>query len=297
MDIYDVEAYSSSLPMKLLTSNQIGEVHSIFQNGFNVRFRERLVYFSKKTNTKTPFSIILPNAFIISYFNDIEIGDKVVWINNMKEFVFVYQEASLCIKNSPSFCTYKQNIRFSNEVLFKNLEELRKWLDLYKYQENMFFTINDVISGIIEGKSKNSLHNQFLSAYIYGDLTSYRELLRYYIGRGSGLTPSGDDLIMGLLAVFICIDDTREEQFISCVEDMIKTSPFFTTDISREYLIWVCQGYIGLNITKVIHDLMNNDSAETKRSIENLLEVGHTSGHDTLLGILLGFQIYKRKYT
>lgn len=104
------------------------------------------------------------------------------------------------------------------------------------------------------------------------------------IGRGEGLTPSGDDFIVGMLAVHHIIP------FISCTEittlnHLIQQD--ITTDVSIAYLQAGLQGLFSSSVKNVMDSLY---SVTLRDALNQLSVSGHTSGRDTIAGIYYGLQ-------
>ncbi len=105
---------------------------------------------------------------------------------------------------------------------------------------------------------------------------------RWLIGNGPGLTPSGDDMLAGMLAAlhgagFSC----RLKLFIPPADQLVP----LTTSVSCSYLNSARRGEFSLPVVKVMRGLQS--TSDPQRAIQRLLAVGHTSGADTLLGIAI----------
>lgn len=97
------------------------------------------------------------------------------------------------------------------------------------------------------------------------------------IGRGLGLTPSGDDILIGIL--FVLFSKGKEQQV-----DKIKLEASLsrTNDISREFLQYALKGIFSESLL----ELLGTDNID--QSVNCILSTGHTSGADSLLGIHYG---------
>lgn len=124
-------------------------------------------------------------------------------------------------------------------------------------------------------------------------LKNYVELqtlkpLTYYLGRGQGLTPSGDDFLVGLYCVSFCNNHLQE-----LMQDL-KNIKFrdYTTTISAEYLEAARKGHFNPDLLELL-------ACETKEEFENIvneiLAIGHSSGKDTLEGIQLGLNMIDKE--
>lgn len=103
---------------------------------------------------------------------------------------------------------------------------------------------------------------------------------RWLIGRGPGLTPSGDDMLTGMLAVFIAAG--RPVHLFLPPADQLA---LLTTSVSCSYLNSARLGEFSTPVLGVIRCLQTGRN--TGHALRRLLTVGHTSGADTVLGMAL----------
>lgn len=128
-----------------------------------------------------------------------------------------------------------------------------------------------------------------ISRLCSGDFETNGGLLRPLIGLGLGSTPSGDDMIAGVLAALWTIHSAHALAARSAISQEIHgICPSQTTKTSRDMLWHAANGYfpeaLG-NVAKGLRD-QNCDSEEFRRRVENLFSVGATSGRDMGMGIL-----------
>ncbi|RMF89120.1 MAG: DUF2877 domain-containing protein [Nitrospinota bacterium] len=125
-----------------------------------------------------------------------------------------------------------------------------------------------------------------------GSTDSLLHLAHNLIGLGPGLTPSGDDLLLGLLAV-LQISGRREMLFPAPAQQAflhrVKTQ---TTDLSAEFLRCALEGNFAEPLAFFIRSLIPGDPSWPSRA-KALAAVGHSSGVDTLVGIVTGCRLLK----
>lgn len=116
-------------------------------------------------------------------------------------------------------------------------------------------------------------------------LGQYADITRF-IGLGPGLTPSFDDIMVGIFAVLV--SDHRFKPKIEQLKTAMLALPLdaLTTTISATFLKYALQGQFSLSVLNVIERLNQHNYGH--RAFHNLLNYGHTSGADLLLGIWLG---------
>ncbi len=111
------------------------------------------------------------------------------------------------------------------------------------------------------------------------------------LGLGSGLTPSGDDLLVGYLAGLWCIVREKSErvQFLSSIGEMIVQHSSRTNDISRTYLYHAAQGQVASRLADLAEAISHAEKNERLHEVSlAAMSVGHTSGMDMVTGLLIG---------
>ncbi|WP_232733068.1 oxamate carbamoyltransferase subunit AllH family protein, partial [Lysinibacillus xylanilyticus] len=97
---------------------------------------------------------------------------------------------------------------------------------------------------------------------------------RYFIGRGQGLTPTGDDILVGILYGHF-LNNFIEQKHLETLKALIKEP--LTTIVSKRFLTCALDGVFSSKITVLQHD-------PSLESMKSLIEVGSSSGMDTLYG-------------
>jgi hypothetical protein len=103
------------------------------------------------------------------------------------------------------------------------------------------------------------------------------------IGLGEGLTPSGDDVLVGLSAALRGGGHPHAQEFAAVAAHL---APGRTTDVATAFLIHAARGEYSQRIHSLIEALWTGHELEA--AIAATLDWGGTSGADTLLGVLLG---------
>lgn len=124
-----------------------------------------------------------------------------------------------------------------------------------------------------------------------GDEARMRDAALLLLGLGPGLTPSGDDLLCGVLAGLHVLGTRRPqhnawaERIGAILREIVEgPSPTRTTALSRTLLHWAARGVTA----EPLHDVLCTLGSGTKvRGLSELLGIGHHSGADMLAGALL----------
>ncbi|WEM44610.1 DUF2877 domain-containing protein (plasmid) [Photobacterium sp. DA100] len=101
------------------------------------------------------------------------------------------------------------------------------------------------------------------------------------IGAGPGLTPSHDDMLVGMLACAYSSPNLREKAH-SLLPSTLDLD-YWTTSVSAGYLEQARNGYFSISLLDLIHSSPEDFNFYASR----LLCHGHYSGADTLLGMWL----------
>lgn len=132
------------------------------------------------------------------------------------------------------------------------------------------------------------LSTQLREALSKGDGEAARLHGRALLGLGPGLTPSGDDLLVGLFAV-LHIDGSPCARFRALCPDIVENLEHRTNAISAAALTAAAQGRVRETIDTLLTALMTGDEATVRRALERVLRIGSTSGRDIVAGIVAGF--------
>jgi hypothetical protein len=123
------------------------------------------------------------------------------------------------------------------------------------------------------------------------DPTDVKTPLRSLIGLGSGLTPSGDDLLVGFFAGLWCSvhNSPEHKSFIDALAQAISRLSTRTNDISRTYLFHAARGQVSSRLENLAKSICTADSPDRLLAkFESAAQTGHSSGMDAVTGLLLG---------
>lgn len=128
--------------------------------------------------------------------------------------------------------------------------------------------------------------------YQMDDLTALTQL----IGLGTGLTPCGDDFLVGYLAGLWCTvrDIIERRQFVSKLGQAVIHLSGRTNDISRTYLHHATYGQVSSRVDTLARAISKPERLGHLLVIaESAMESGHTSGMDAVTGLLLGLATWE----
>jgi hypothetical protein len=120
----------------------------------------------------------------------------------------------------------------------------------------------------------------------HGPAAGCRDAIQGLIGLGPGLTPSGDDFLVGALSVLDAIGE--REAHAAMARAIVDALPGRTTPLSACFLRAAAVGHIGENLHQAVSQLLTGD-ADT--AIAAVAKIGHSSGWDMIAGILTTLMI------
>lgn len=110
------------------------------------------------------------------------------------------------------------------------------------------------------------------------------------VGLGQGLTPSGDDFLVGLLLAF----STTEKDYFSkknWSEQVVRESKKNTNIISYSALRYAAIGQTRETVGLFIEALFNGKEVEVEKALSNVMRIGSSSGTEMAWGILNGLTL------
>lgn len=115
--------------------------------------------------------------------------------------------------------------------------------------------------------------------------------MRQLIGLGPGLTPSGDDFLVGYLAGLWSTVGSHVSRlrFLTAMGSWLNEAAGRTNAISSAYLKSAARGHVAEPVATLAQQLAHAQNMDALRAATQVaLSVGHTSGADGVLGLLLG---------
>ncbi len=113
------------------------------------------------------------------------------------------------------------------------------------------------------------------------------------VGLGFGLTPSGDDILMGLFAALIITSDqTIRSWIISVYKKAFSHIKELTNDVSLNYLNAIRHGYYPERFSNLISRIIKgNRINDIQPSLNEMCQWGGTSGCEIIIGLLIGLSL------
>ena len=129
-----------------------------------------------------------------------------------------------------------------------------------------------------------SLISNLISALAKADISSAQNVSSKLAGLGPGLTPSGDDFIMGALYAAWIIHPPEVASVLA--RETANTATPLTTSLSAAWLRAAGRGEAGMVWHEFFDALRSSDSLRIQKTLKSILAVGETSGADALAGFI-----------
>lgn len=267
----------SSYLTSLDSSGKIGQVHSVFQHSFNLVFGQQLLHVTDAEDFLSSFGIrIAPESF-----------------QEVKPF---YQQGNVVKLTADSMIFYSRN--GTQKISFDSVRPVPLELTTVPYDPQVLRTMIAKLEsfqlrpqlGLTIGAKESAFFEFLLQPDT--DSRNWDQLTTYFVGRGQGLTPSGDDLLMGYLFVLLSYQLPAAQQLKTALASKTER----TTIVSQNYLEAMIAGYASSPFVELQQKMKPAASkAEAAQALQRILSIGETSGKDTAYGILLGLNAVKNK--
>lgn len=110
------------------------------------------------------------------------------------------------------------------------------------------------------------------------------------LGLGPGLTPSGDDLLAG---VVVALRSVREADTADrLAQALLTTAPAATTSLSAQLLAAAAEGFAHEALHDLLIALLTADLPAANSALARLDRIGHTSGWDAAAGAILALRAW-----
>lgn len=271
--IINREVRSNLLPL-YLKNHSVGKVHSKFNNGLNIQFGDFLIYISSTDSSLSAFGLNIGKGKLREILDSAETDDIVVNKNEMLILYCTNQIITINYKNAEQVNLTLPQIKCSvSEIPHTKLYNYLKEID---FKESIGIDLDEITLKYLDLMMDTGKE----------DLDIDSGIIRFFSGRGKGLTPSGDDIIIGFTLALRMFGDFHK--WIEALKlELLENR---TTFISRMYLKALLEGYVSEDLVQLAGLVDSEDIDFIERTIRKVQAFGHTSGNDTLFGFYLGLK-------
>ncbi len=161
------------------------------------------------------------------------------------------------------------------------------WETLHAHKEDILNQLMSLPMSNYQPLIPHSLLSALFTSIAAADIPFSLTAARGLAGLGAGLTPAGDDLMLGALLAARIIHPSEIARVIA--EEITNTAAPLTTSLSAAWLKSAGKGDAGILWHKFFAALISADKMAVQDSVDKISAVGHTSGADALAGFLGSF--------
>lgn len=158
------------------------------------------------------------------------------------------------------------------------------WEGLYTNKGRIFDQLSTLSIPGAEPLLPMVLISDLSAALATADIESGKSLASQLAGFGMGLTPAGDDIIMG--AIYATWIVHLQEVASVIANEIAETAAPLTTSLSAAWLRSVGKGEAGEVWHDLFDSLVSSDNLLLQEAVDNILTIGETSGADALAGFI-----------
>lgn len=270
---YNREAKSNLLPL-YLKNVSMGKVHSKFNSGLNLQIDEHLIYIGHCGSPLSAFGLNITEAKLRQLLAAVSIGDLVRHKEDMLIFYSIQETITIDCQELAEVDLRLPAITCTGQEIADSR--------LYNYLAAMEF---EQFIGI-DLDEQAGRHVELLLKADKADGNANSRIIRFFAGRGKGLTPSGDDLLIGFTLALLLFGPFQAWKQTLAVE----VTGEKTTSISVAYCRALLAGYASEPFIRLVKLLDAEDMDAIEKTIKEVQAFGHTSGNDTLFGFFLGLK-------
>lgn len=263
-----------------------GKVAGVTSKGVFFLFGRNSVFLTR-SQYHSPFNISIPTE--ISIPDSLQTGDEAFYslgdlLVPERQMTIALTGAEIWIPPAP-----KKALKSPVERV-QRIQSIIRQLD-EKFANKGFLYLSNNRHQLSDGElSVQTAVKKFAAAFAAEDDKFCLAAAHDLFGLGSGLTPSGDDLITGFILMQTRLNDPgrRDDSFLHQIgPELIQMAYQRTTWISANRLEASLHGWSEELFLHLIDVIDGNSQDEDSRLAGELYEFGHSSGVDTFMGIAL----------
>lgn len=260
---------SNMLPL-YLSNNDKGNVKTVFRHSFNIKLPRILLHVGNAGDSLSCLGITLPDDVMVNIVDLVDVGDLVRLVHD-KLYIYTKKEIVSIDLKPLSEVNLRIPVITPKPMV---LEALSIILDQLPFETH--WGLNGITS-------PQNIIETMLSSHSSGQIQS---TITYLFGRGRGLTPSGDDILVGFLTVLQAFNIESRKLWEPELIDIMQNRA--TTDVSAAYLKATVAGFTSERVKNLLDCLSSGNMSQIEDYVLAIQKFGHTSGTDLLLGITAG---------
>ncbi|CRK81888.1 hypothetical protein BN000_01805 [Neobacillus massiliamazoniensis] len=276
-----------SFIQQISDSKLSGYVHSTFNRTFNIHCLENgeLYTIACREMDNGPNTLIID----VDRFDemDIKVNDTVHFENKI---LSVENKIAITLEQVESWKPVLPIYPKDTEIIKTRLTKMKHYINILGKGGGM--KKNKISRGPFDvemSKMLNERTNLLLNALRNNEMSKALQHAVSLIGLGPGLTPSGDDFLVGLFTIFNIRNSPRFSHQSFC-EDVVEKAKALTNDISYMALKKASVGKVRESIIRLVDSLFYGKEEELFFSLNQVINIGSSSGTDIALGLVSGLE-------
>ncbi|MBU5444343.1 DUF2877 domain-containing protein [Paenibacillus sp. MSJ-34] len=273
---------------RIRNSAFLGSVHSRFDRTVNVQCTENgeLYTIAACTIDNGPNTIVIRAGRLSGL--GIAAGDRVYADRAM---LYVERKLAVSIADAAAWKSALPNYPLDDRRLRRNLIAAKAFVELEGKNGGMKrAAARDNLFDAEVSKRLEERSSSLLFALSKGDTAGARDHALTLIGLGPGLTPSGDDYLLGLFTI-VNLPNSPLRRYRPLCADIANEAAGLTNPISHMGLIKAAAGQVRESVVELLRSLTDGDPEQAIRSLKAVLNIGSSSGTDIAMGLIHGLEL------
>jgi uncharacterized protein YoaH (UPF0181 family) len=271
------EAYISSYVRQLILQQGSiqARIHSIFSNGFNLKYNHSLLFVGKNEESLSAIGLAINTADLKLIQSALTVGDPV----KISPFFSSSEE-----KLSLTFTCYTRPL--VTTAIFPSIQSMDLSIPHLTHEQirksGLLHRLEEADVWAQSGFASSQLSQMYHNLVNCNENLIFEKAISSLIGAGVGLTPSGDDFLQGMI-LFEAI--TGNGTYLkNLVQQQLQYRS--TTDVSLAYYEALFDGYVNAQWIKLCTAILTENEQQLIEAIKKIQAYGATSGNDSLVGVL-----------
>lgn len=262
---------AQSIGAPIATLEQSGAVHSIFEHACNIRLDTGdVVTLLVSRAGNQPQGVVLETSQGFSFQHcDLVAGQSVTLTPD--KLVVEGDRLHVNLRHAHRWDVPIPIINWSNDAVQNALEDARHVVETSQWSQHLSCLLTDLQGAVVGEDYRRTAH-----------------IVSQLIGLGPGVTPSGDDVLIGFVAGLHAMKSAFAQHLCEAVQLALPR----TNDISQTFLRYACKGLVSEWVLKSLIAMAAGNAALALFSTQSALQIGHSSGLDTMQGLFAGINCH-----
>lgn len=255
--------------------------HSQFRQVANFKYKNQLISVVNREVGRGPLNIVLQGCDLPGIDTLAKYKNR-LWLNGNP----------LQLRGSRQYDSHLQAADVRVEPFLDNISFLQKILAQAAPAKSLAFLLDPQRTNHFQGRFAREFSRRMkkaVSLLLSGTKNSLQQAITATKGLGFGLTPSGDDFNTGFLAG-LHLGETIFSLDLSSMRNLVYETARGTNLITNNFLRLAHKGLFQEKFKDLCLALLYKQEKEIRKNLKIMLNVGATSGADTLVGFSFAFK-------